>query len=236
MALAGSSFSALSRCSSVLYACPRIYSTAVLRASRNASASLVVKRSAHSISFPTEHFDHYKKPRSPEEKENKSYMYFVVGTAGVGYAAVAKNAVVGLLSTWAPAADVLAVSTIEVDLSAIAEGTSVTVKYRGKPLFIRHRPQSEIDAANEVDPSTLPDPQDDASRVKKAQWLVLEGVCTHLGCIPLGGQGDYGGWFCPCHGSHYDTSGRIRKGPAPKNLIVPPYQFIEEERILVGDS
>merc|ERR1711982_143495 len=108
-------------------------------------------------------------------------MYFVVGTAGVGYAAVAKNAVVGLLSSWAPAADVLAVSTIEVDLSAIAEGSSVTVKYRGKPLFIRHRPQSEIDAANEAETSTLPDPEEDSARVKKPEWLVLEGVCTHLG-------------------------------------------------------
>ena len=225
-----STFSALGRRTLTnALACSRTYASLPISLTQHT-------RSAHNISFPTEHFDHYKKDRSPEEKESKSYMYFVVGTAGAGYAAVAKNAVVGLLSSWAPAADVLAVSTIEVDLSAIAEGSSVTVKYRGKPLFIRHRPQSEIDAANEVDVATLPDPQPDSVRVKKPEWLVLEGVCTHLGCIPLGGQGDYGGWFCPCHGSHYDTSGRIRKGPAPKNLIVPPYQFIEEERILVGDS
>jgi len=158
----------------------------------------------------------------------------VVGVAGVGYASVAKNAVVGLLSTWAPAADVLAVSTIEVDLSGVAEGSSVVVKWRGKPLFIRHRPQSEIDAANDVDVASLPDPQQDSSRVQKPEWLVLVGVCTHLGCIPIGGQGDYGGWFCPCHGSHYDTSGRIRAGPAPLNLEIPPHCFLSDTTLLVG--
>jgi len=191
-------------------------------------------RHAHSITFPTEHFKKYRKPTSSEEKENKSFVYFVVGAAGVGVASLAKNAVVGLLTTMAPAADVLAVSSVEVDLSGIAEGTSVVVKWRGKPLFIRHRPQNEIDQANDVDVATLPDPEADAVRVQKPQWLIVIGVCTHLGCIPIGGQGDYSGWFCPCHGSHYDTSGRIRKGPAPLNLAIPPYTFTEEEKILVG--
>eukprot|EP01111_Echinosteliopsis_oligospora_P009446 TRINITY_DN276_c0_g1_i1.p1 TRINITY_DN276_c0_g1~~TRINITY_DN276_c0_g1_i1.p1 ORF type:complete len:229 (-),score=60.97 TRINITY_DN276_c0_g1_i1:75-761(-) len=195
--------------------------------------SSVPSRNTHSVQFPTEHFDKYRRD-TPSEDQGRSFVYFSVAAAGVGYAALAKNTVVGVLTTMSPAADVLAVSTVEVDLSGIAEGTSIVVKYRGKPLFIRHRPQEEIDEAVNVDVATLPDPESDAARVKKPQWLILIGVCTHLGCIPIGGQGDYNGWFCPCHGSHYDTSGRIRRGPAPLNLPIPPYKFIEDERILVG--
>jgi len=202
-----------------------------------ASTSPLQTRSAHTVSFPTAHFEKYKKETNPSfDPENKSFVYFMVGTAAVGYASIAKNTVVGLLTTMAPAADVLAVSTVEVDLSGIPEGTSVTVKWRGKPLFIRHRPQEEIDIANSVDVATLPDPQPDSARVVKPEWLIMVGVCTHLGCVPIGGSGDFGGWFCPCHGSHYDTSGRIRKGPAPLNLLVPPYKFIDDLRILVGSQ
>lgn len=135
-----------------------------------------------------------------------------------------------------PAADVLALSSIEVDVSNIAEGTTMTVKWRGKPVFIRNRTQEEIDEAREVDMSVLVDPEEDSERVKAghARWLVTIGVCTHLGCVPIGGQGDFDGWFCPCHGSHYDSSGRIRKGPAPKNLEVPPYSFISDSKIKIG--
>ncbi len=112
------------------------------------------------------------------------------------------------------------------------------VKWRGKPLFIRHRAQGEIDAARSASLSDLKDPQEDGARVKagKEEWLIILGVCTHLGCVPLPGQGDYKGWFCPCHGSHYDTSGRIRKGPAPLNLEVPPYVFLSDDNVLVGVS
>ena len=132
------------------------------------------------------------------------------------------------------ASTIAAGAPIEVDLSAIAEGSIVTVKWRGKPIFVRHRTAKEIKDAVDVPLSQLPDPQADAQRVKKPEWLVVIGVCTHLGCIPLGHQGDYEGWFCPCHGSAYDTSGRIRKGPAPKNLEVPNYAFASDTMLTIG--
>jgi len=161
----------------------------------------------------------------------------VIGTAGFAYAAGAKNGVIEMLATMSPSADVLAQATIEVDLSKIAEGNSITTKWRGRPLFVRHRTPEEIDSAVQDDKaSDLRDPQADADRVKQPQWLVLVGVCTHLGCVPIANKGDYNGYFCPCHGSHYDTSGRIRKGPAPLNLEVPPYKFIEAEKLLIGES
>ena len=139
-----------------------------------------------------------------------------------------------------PAEDTLALGSTEVDLSDISIGQSITVKWRGKPVFIRRRTQEEIAEANSVDLSyVLRDPVSDKDRVQKDEWLVLEGVCTHLGCVPLGQKmtdtkGEYNGWFCPCHGSHYDSSGRIRKGPAPDNLTVPPYKFIGDSTIKIG--
>lgn len=136
-----------------------------------------------------------------------------------------------------PSADVLAMSSTEVDLSAIAEGQEIKVMWRGKPVFIRHRTAKNIEEAQTADISGLRDPEPDSARVKpgKSQWLVQVGVCTHLGCVPLGnGGGEYDGWFCPCHGSHYDSSGRIRKGPAPKNLVVPPYEFVSDTSVKIG--
>ena len=138
-----------------------------------------------------------------------------------------------------PAADTLALSTTEVDLAPVQAGQRLTVAWRGKPVFIDHRTPEEIKSAQDVDVSTLRDPQSDEQRVKKAEWLVVVGVCTHLGCIPLGQKpgdprGPFGGWFCPCHGSIYDTSGRIRQGPAPLNLVVPPYQFTSATAVKIG--
>jgi ubiquinol-cytochrome c reductase iron-sulfur subunit len=138
-----------------------------------------------------------------------------------------------------PAGDTLAMSTTEVDLTPIQEGQAITVKWRGKPVFIRHRTGKEIEDAKAVNVAELRDKEEDASRVKKDQWLVMVGVCTHLGCVPLGQKdtdpkGDFGGWFCPCHGSHYDTSGRIRKGPAPKNLAIPEYNFVSDTLVKIG--
>ena len=138
-----------------------------------------------------------------------------------------------------PAEDTLALGTTEVDISNINEGQSITVKWRGKPVFIRKRTQTEINEANSVDIASLKDPINDLERVQKPEWLVLIGVCTHLGCVPLGQKmtdtkGEYNGWFCPCHGSHYDTSGRVRKGPAPDNLPIPPYKFISDTKIIIG--
>ena len=155
--------------------------------------------------------------------------------AGLGAAAVAWP----LIDHMNPAADTLALANIEVDVSKIAEGQSITVKWRGKPVFIRHRTADEVARANATDMADLRDPEADKDRAQKPELLVLVGVCTHLGCVPLGQKsgevrGEYDGWFCPCHGSHYDTSGRIRKGPAPTNLEVPPYTFLSDSVIRIG--
>jgi len=131
-------------------------------------------------------------------------------------------------------ADVLAQAKVEVDLATIPEGKNVIIKWRGKPVFIRHRTSNEIKEAEDTDWHKLRDPQPDSDRVKKPEWLIMLGVCTHLGCVPIGEAGDFGGWFCPCHGSHYDISGRIRKGPAPLNLEVPEYNFPEENNLVIG--
>ena len=144
-----------------------------------------------------------------------------------------------LVNSMNPSADVLALSSTEVDLSPIEEGQSVTVIWRGKPVFVRYRTPREIVEAQDVDITELRDPETDAERAPDPQWLVMIGICTHLGCIPKGQKvgepkGDYDGWFCPCHGSHYDSSGRVRKGPAPENLAIPPYQFLDESTIKIG--
>ena len=138
-----------------------------------------------------------------------------------------------------PAADTLALSTTEFDVSSVEEGMSVSIVWRGKPVFIRHRTKEEIQEANEVKLDDLPDPQADSDRTARPEMLVLLGVCTHLGCVPLGQsatdpKGEWGGWFCPCHGSHYDGSGRIRKGPAPKNMEIPKFEFVDSNIIKIG--
>jgi ubiquinol-cytochrome c reductase iron-sulfur subunit len=144
-----------------------------------------------------------------------------------------------LITSMNPAQDTLALSATEVDLAPVQLGQRITITWRGHPVFVDHRPDSEIKAAAGVDVGALRDPETDAQRVQKPEWLILVGVCTHLGCIPLGQKstdprGDFGGWFCPCHGSEYHTSGRIRQGPAPLNLAVPPYQFLTDTSIRIG--
>ena len=171
-----------------------------------------------------------QKPVS-EEPTRRDFLYLATGAfAAVG----AANVVWPLIDQTNPDASVKALASIEIDLSSIDIGQSVTVSWRGKPVFIRRRTQGEIDEARNVAFDTLPDPQGDETRVTKEEWLVMVGICTHLGCVPLGQSGDFNGWFCPCHGSHYDTSGRIRKGPAPKNLEIPPYEFVGDTRIKIG--
>lgn len=138
-----------------------------------------------------------------------------------------------------PAADTLALASIEVDISGIEEGQAIKVKWRGKPVFIRHRTKAEVEEAKAVAQDDLIDPETDEERAQRPEWLILVGVCTHLGCIPLGtaqgeARGEYNGWFCPCHGSHYDVSGRIRKGPAPRNLEVPAYTFLDDDVVKIG--
>jgi len=177
-------------------------------------------------------FSHYRS--SAGSNRNLLFQYFMVGTMGALTAAGAKATVQDFLVNMSASADVLAMAKVEVDLSTIPEGKNVIIKWRGKPVFIRHRTADEIKEAESVKVETLRDPQSDADRVKKPEWLVMIGVCTHLGCVPIGEAGDYGGWFCPCHGSHYDISGRVRRGPAPLNLEIPAYDFGEENSLIIG--
>ena len=171
-----------------------------------------------------------------DKSSRRDFLYLSsISIGGVGVAAFMWP----FLKSMNPAEDTLALGSTEVDLSDILVGQSITVKWRGKPVFIRRRTQEEISEANNVDVLSLRDPMEDQDRVQQAEWLVVEGVCTHLGCVPLvqkmsDTKGEYNGWFCPCHGSHYDSSGRIRKGPAPENLAVPPYTFISDTTIKIG--
>jgi ubiquinol-cytochrome c reductase iron-sulfur subunit len=171
---------------------------------------------------------------SSAHSTRRDFLYIATGTvAAVGGAA----ALVPLIAQMNPDASTIAAGApIEVDLTPITEGQVIKVFWRGKPIFVSHRSKKEIDAARDVNVATLPDPQPDQARVKqgKDQWLVLVGICTHLGCIPIAHQGQYDGFFCPCHGSVYDTSGRIRSGPAPANLPVPPYEFVSDSKIKIG--
>ncbi|HWM81786.1 MAG TPA: ubiquinol-cytochrome c reductase iron-sulfur subunit [Pseudolabrys sp.] len=164
----------------------------------------------------------------------RDFLYVATGAvAAVGGVA----AIVPLIAQMNPdASTVAAGAPIDVDLAPVAEGQVIKVFWRSKPIFISHRTKKEIEEARNVDVSTLPDPQPDSARVKEGhdQWLVLIGICTHLGCIPIAHQGAYDGFFCPCHGSVYDTSGRIRQGPAPLNLAVPPYAFVSDSKIRIG--
>ena len=156
-----------------------------------------------------------------------------IGAIGVGAAAWP------FVHQMNPAADTLALASIEVDISGIEEGQAIKVKWRGKPVFIRHRTKAEVEEAKAVARDDLIDPETDEERAQRPEWLILVGVCTHLGCIPLGtaqgeARGEFNGWFCPCHGSHYDVSGRIRKGPAPRNLEVPAYTFLDDNVVKIG--
>jgi ubiquinol-cytochrome c reductase iron-sulfur subunit len=171
---------------------------------------------------------------SSAEPTRRDFLY--IATASVG-AIGAAAAVWPLVAQMNPDASTIAAGApIEVDLGPIAEGQVIKVFWRGKPIFISHRSKKEIEEARAVNIATLPDPEADDKRVKEGheQWQVLIGICTHLGCIPIAHQGDYGGYFCPCHGSQYDTSGRIRRGPAPANLALPPYEFVSNTKVRIG--
>ena len=168
----------------------------------------------------------------PDKKTNRRDFLF---TASYTVGAVGLGATIWpFIAQMNPDRSVKALATTEVDISQIEPGKSITVLWRGKPVFIKRRTQSEISDAESVSLNELKHPEKDQDRVKKSEWLVMLGVCTHLGCVPLADQGEYNGWFCPCHGSHYDTSGRIRKGPAPTNLEVPKYEFLNSNTIKIG--
>ncbi len=176
-------------------------------------------------------------PGSDGETRRDFLLHTTVAFGAVG----AAMAVWPLIHSMNPSADTLALSSTEFSLANLQEGQAIVVVWRGKPVFVRYRTAAEIESARQVEIKDLRDPAADQDRVKKDkdQYLILVGICTHLGCIPLGNKpmdphGDFGGWFCPCHGSHYDTSGRIRLGPAPNNLAVPPYQFLDDTTVRIG--
>jgi ubiquinol-cytochrome c reductase iron-sulfur subunit len=168
-----------------------------------------------------------------DDPNRRDFIHIAAATAAVGAVGALAWPFIDQMN---PSGDTLALASIEFDMSKVPEGQQVTVKFQGKPLFVRHRTAAEIATAIKDDNVRMPDPEKDEARHKpgKAEWLVLIGTCTHLGCVPTFGGGDYGGWFCPCHGSHYDVSGRIRKGPAPKNLAVPEYAFLTDTKVKIG--
>lgn len=181
---------------------------------------------------------HAVDPAHLAEFDQSKREFLFLATAGLGVVG-AGTVLWTMVDSMNPAADTLALATTDVDLTPVVEGQAITVIWRGKPVFVRHRTGAEIEEARAVEVATLPDPQADEARVQKPEWLVMVGVCTHLGCVPMGqkasdSKGEFGGWFCPCHGSHYDTSGRIRKGPAPANLEVPTYEFLTDTSIRIG--
>ena len=165
------------------------------------------------------------------QSERRDFLFtvtYTIGAVGVG------ATIWPLIDQMNPDSSVKALATTEVDIGSIEIGKTITVLWRGKPIFIRRRTKEEIEEASAVDLKDLKDPEKDEDRAKNPEWLVMVGVCTHLGCIPLGDKGEYNGWFCPCHGSHYDTSGRVRKGPAPNNLEIPKYEFVDNNIIKIG--
>ena len=169
--------------------------------------------------------------KSDKKNNRRDFLFtasYTVGAVGIG------ATIWPFIDQMNPDSSVKALATTEVDISQIEPGKSITVLWRGKPVFIKRRTESEISEAQSVSLDELKHPEKDQDRVKKAEWLVMMGICSHLGCVPLSDKGEYNGWFCPCHGSHYDTSGRIRKGPAPTNMEIPKYAFVDDNTIKIG--
>ena len=165
------------------------------------------------------------------KKNRRDFLFtasYTVGAVGLG------ATIWPLIDQMNPDNSVKALATTEVDISQIQPGNSITVLWRGKPVFIKRRTETEITEAKKVKLTDLKHPEKDEDRAKNPEWLVMLGICTHLGCVPLADKGEYNGWFCPCHGSHYDTSGRIRKGPAPVNMEIPKYEFVDSNTIKIG--
>ena len=171
--------------------------------------------------------------KQEDKKDRRDFIFtasYTLGAVGIG------AVIWPLIDQMNPDESVKALATTEVDISQVEPGKSITVVWRGKPIFVKRRTPKEIQEAESVSLKDLPDPQEDSDRVKdgKNEWLVMVGVCTHLGCVPLKDKGEFNGWFCPCHGSHYDVSGRVRKGPAPTNMEIPKYEFLDNNTIKIG--
>lgn len=178
--------------------------------------------------------DRIQKNKSEDIFKNRGFIYLLMANNKFIYASTARITALKFISTMSASKDVLALASAEFDIGGIEEGQTITVKWRGKPVFIRHRTPEEIYTSESTSLEELKDPELDSKRVIHSQWLIVMGICTHLGCVPIANSGDYGGWFCPCHGSHYDVSGRIRKGPAPLNLEIPPYKFNGIDNLVIG--
>jgi ubiquinol-cytochrome c reductase iron-sulfur subunit len=168
------------------------------------------------------------------EPERRAFAYMMLTTVRFAYASAARLLVVKCVASLSISASAAALATADFDLSEVDFGETITVKWRGKPIFVRRRKPEEIEEVRAVPMSHLRDEETDADRVLKDEWIILIAICPHLGCIPISNAGEYNGWFCPCHGSHYDISGRIRKGPSPLNMEVPPYKFTDEKGLLIG--
>lgn len=169
-----------------------------------------------------------------KEPERRAFAYLMLTTVRFAYASAARLLVVKIVASLSISASAAALATADFDLSNVEYGETITVKWRGKPIFIRRRKDDEIAEVRAVPLGHLRDPETDEDRVLNPEWIVVLAICPHLGCVPVCNAGEFNGWFCPCHGSHYDISGRIRKGPAPLNLEVPPYKFIDEKNLLIG--
>ncbi|MCO5581853.1 hypothetical protein L7F22_035742 [Adiantum nelumboides] len=215
----------------LFYGCPNsAFSSELTTQSTEPPTVVALKTPNPNIAY--DECNHERYP--PGDASKQAFTYFVMTGGRFIYASMIRLAILKFVLSMSASKDVLALASLEVDLSNIAPGSTVTVKWRGKPVFVRHRTEDDIQKANTVSLEELRDPQPDSERVIDPKWLVVVGVCTHLGCVPLPNAGDYGGWFCPCHGSHYDISGRARKGPAPYNLEVPTYKFLDEQKLLIG--
>jgi ubiquinol-cytochrome c reductase iron-sulfur subunit len=199
-----------------------------------ASKASPVAAQKEDISDYGSHDHGFDEDRVAPGSNHKEFSYMVLSGGRFIYASAARLVLLQFMASMTPSADVLALANAEVDISAVEVGQGITVKWRGKPIFIRRRTEHEIEEMAAVPMHALRDEEADEDRVLQPEWLVLVGICTHLGCVPMGNAGEFHGWFCPCHGSHYDLSGRIRKGPAPLNMEIPPYKFMEPTKLLIG--
>jgi len=204
-------------------------------------AAYQISRSAHT-DVPEPDFTDYRRDstmnatilNTETADSRRAFTYTVIAGLGVMTASTCKQLIHDTLNFVSASADVLAVSKVEIELGAIPQGKNVTIKWRGKPLFVRHRTPAEIAAEQAVTLDMLRDPELDTERCKNDNYLIVLGVCTHLGCVPISNAGHFGGYYCPCHGSHYDSSGRIREGPAPLNLEIPEHEYVSETLLTVG--
>jgi len=232
--LAAGAASVLSPAPKALASTVRFQSVVPVTSSQNTLPAAAVQAELNSLGSVDHGYDDDRIDRAAEP-EKRAFTYFMLGGARFLYASTARVLVTKAVSQMCISADALALAQAEFDVSKVPEGTTINVKWRGKPIFIRKRTADEIDDMAQVSIAQLRDPEIDTDRQPYPEWSVIIAICTHLGCVPIADAGEFaGGFFCPCHGSHYDVSGRIRKGPAPLNMEVPPFKFTDDTTILIG--